>query len=118
MQFLRYDDPAGEVEVYHTVPSQAGTSGFEHRGMVKLGALAYARRPTGAEDPGVFVVPCPVPGCAALCWVPLTGDRDAQRFHAHARAARGPTGLDAAIRSVIEDVEARGHRPRLDPAID
>ncbi len=65
----------------------------------------------------MLLVQCPVVGCGTTVYVPLTGGEDAQRFHAKVRAAKGEKSpyIEIAVQSVIDDVRARGHTPRLDP---
>lgn len=129
-QFINYRSNAAgddEVMVYHTVPSLAGTPDFEHKSYVKLKDLKHSkvRRLAGKgiemevveeDDPDMIEVRCPVPGCGTTCWVPLLGGEEAQRLHAHHRAAKGLVkSREAAVQSVIDDVRARGGVPRLDP---
>ena len=112
------------VMVYHTVPSKAGTPEFEHKSYVKVKDLKPAKKhrldakgiTIEEDDPDVLEVRCPVPGCGTTCWVPLLGGEEAQRLHAHHRAAKGLVkSREAAVQSVIDDVRARGGVPRLDP---
>ncbi len=117
MQLINYDDLGQKVMAYHTVPSQAGTAGFEHKEMVSLSSIVSAKKRDGTGDPDTLVVTCPVAGCGTTVVAPLTGGEEAQRLHAKVRWSKGvqPTYVTAAVQSVVSDVQARGSLPRLDP---
>lgn len=100
MQLIDYRDDE-TVRFYHTIPSKAGTPGFECGGRISLANLPLDRL-------GYYEASCPVDGCKATMKLPLRGDPDARKLHAHARLAdptHPATTLDAAITSVIADVE-------------
>lgn len=107
-------DADGTVMVYHTVPSKAGTSDFEHKSRVVLADIPYSKKQDGTDDPDMLLVTCPVPGCGTRVWVPLIGGEEDQRLHAKARQAKGQQpNYPAAVQSVIDDVKSRGGVPRL-----
>ncbi len=114
-QLINYDSN-GNVMYYHTVLAQQGTANFEHKGMVPLASIPDGKKSDGTDDSTMLVPACPI--CGETSNLPLLGGEDAQRLHAHVRFARGlySTYL-AAVQSVINDVEAAGGVPRLDPAV-
>ncbi len=109
-QFLDHR-PDGTFMVYHTVPALEGTPEFEHKSYIDVRKLKHAKKHDGSDDPEVLEVPCPVPGCGTMCYVNLCGDAEAQRTHAHYREHKEKR--PDAVQSVIDDVIARGHEPRL-----
>lgn len=116
MQFQSYT--ATHVTTYHTVPSAAGGAGFEHVGSAAVATVANGQKPDGTADTDVLRVPCSIAGCVAMAVVPLTGGEDAQRLHAKVRQTKSPLTYptyDAAVASVITDVEAKGGLARLVP---
>jgi len=118
-QFLDFRDD-GTCILYHTVPSRAGTAEFEHKERVHLDELEPLVLPGGRTVPDYLVVRCPVAGCGVTAVVPVTGNTEAQRLHAHQRYYRDRAEhgkryphLRAAKRAVIEALRARGVTPLI-----
>lgn len=109
MQTINYGND-GTVQLYHNIPSKAGTDQFECGGRVPLTDLTQ-------DEEGRYVASCPVADCGTTTWVPLNGDTDAQRLHAHARLA-DPTHpaqtLCDAIESVLVDVALSNGIPSVE----
>ena len=114
-QLVNYD-ANDQVMYYHTLPNQAGSANFEHKSMISLAAIPDGKKRDGSDDPTILAPHCPT--CGETSSIPLLGGEGAQRLHAHVRFARGlySTYL-AAVQSVINDVEAAGAVPRLDPQV-
>lgn len=110
MQFINYG--RGTVQVYHTLKSKQGTDGFECGGIVNLTLVELS------PDKKALSVECPG-GCGSVSYVPLAGDADAQRLHAHKRVVdqKGLT-LPAAIESVLRDNVASGYEPNVGLALE
>lgn len=115
-RLINYDGQR-RVMVYHTVPSRAGTSDFEHKSMASLADVRNGTRigfDGSEDDPDTLVVQCPVEGCGTTVYVPLAGDADAQEFHARVRQARGEfRTLEEAREFVIARVRQQGYEPRI-----
>jgi hypothetical protein len=113
MRPINYDGK-GNVMAYHAIRNRDGST-TEHAAIVPLSGLTNATRPDGTTNPHVLVMTCPT--CGASAYVPLTGDRDAQRLHAMTRVARGVAAQynPVATQSVINDVRALGGVPFITP---
>lgn len=59
---------AGGVEVVHDE--------FGHGGTVPWAEVDFAKRSDGSDQRGAIYLPCPVPGCDAASWHPVTGGAD------------------------------------------
>lgn len=113
MQFTEFT--ADSVRVYHTRIEHQGTPEFECGGLVPLSEVVVSE-----QDANIGIVMCPGCGGGGAC-VPLTGDTDAQRLHAHVRLAdpeHPAQTLADAIESVLADVVQQRGVPSVDLGVE